>query len=431
VRIIETAEASFDGEFRRIRERKVLSGASVEETVKAILADVRENGDEALFRYAERFDGTRLSKDTIEVPGEEMDRALRDLDGDVREILRIAAERIERFHKNQVLRSWRVEEEGIVMGQEIVPLGRVGVYAPGGLAEYPSTVLMGVIPARVAGVREIFLATPAKGGLVRPLLLAAARLAGVTRVFKMGGAQAIAALAYGTESVPPVDKIVGPGNIYVATAKKLVFGDVGIDMIAGPSEIIVLSDGAGEPAVIAADLLSQAEHDELASALCLTPDRDLARRVAVEVDRQLEDLPRGEIARKSIAQFGRVIVTRDLEEALSLANRFAPEHLELMVRDPGAVLPRITGAGAVFLGENTPEALGDYLAGPNHILPTGGTARFASPLGVYDFVKRMSVLNFTPEALRRYGEKVVRFAGIEGLDAHGRAVSLRLKVKKS
>ena len=431
MKIIETTEASFEGEFRRIRERKLPFNATVEETVRTILADVRERGDDALFAYTERFDGTRLSKDSVEIPAEVLDRALREIDEDVREVLQVAAERIERFHENQVIPSWRMEEDGAVMGQETIPLGRVGVYAPGGLAAYPSTVLMGAIPARVAGVREIVLATPAKNGIVQPVLLAAARLAGVTRVFRIGGAQAVAALAYGTESVPAVDKIVGPGNIYVATAKKLVFGDVGIDMIAGPSEILVLSDGTGDPAVIAADLLSQAEHDGLASALFLTPDPGLARRVAGEVDRQLKDLSRGEIARQSIERFGRVIVTRDLEEALFLANRFAPEHLELMVRNPGEILPRVTGAGAIFLGENTPEALGDYLAGPNHILPTGGTARFASPLGVYDFVKRMSVLDFSPQALRRHGETVIRFAGMEGLEAHGRAVSLRLRGKKS
>lgn len=431
MRIIETAERTFEEEFRRIRMRKSDSGASVEETVRAILDDVRENGDEALFRYGERFDGARLSRDTIEVSPGEIDRAVRDLDREVLELLETAAERIERFHRNQILHSWRMEEDGIVMGQEIVPLGRVGVYAPGGLAPYPSTVLMGAVPARVAGVREIFLATPAKQGEVNPLLLAAARAAGVTRVFRMGGAQAVAALAYGTESVPPVDKIVGPGNVYVATAKKLVFGDVGIDMIAGPSEIVVVSDGTGDPGVIAADLLSQAEHDETACALLITPDRGLARQVTAEADRQLDDLPREAIARKAIERFGRIIVTADLEEALSLANRFSPEHLELVVRNPEAALTRITTAGAVFLGEHTPEALGDYLAGPNHILPTGGTARFSSPLGVYDFMKRMSVLRFSQDALRRYGEGVVRFAGIEGLHAHGRAVSFRIGAKKS
>ncbi|HQN78395.1 MAG TPA: histidinol dehydrogenase [Syntrophales bacterium] len=432
MKIIDTAQRSFEEEFRRIRMRKAGSDASVEETVRGILEDVRENGDEALFRYTERFDGVRLSRDTVEVSRGEIERAVRDLDGDVLGILETAAERIERFHRNQILHSWRMEEEdGAVMGQEIVPLGRVGVYAPGGLAPYPSTVLMGAVPARVAGVREIFLATPAKQGGVSPLLLAAAHVAGVTRVFRMGGAQAVAALAYGTESVPAVDKIVGPGNLYVATAKRLVFGDVGIDMIAGPSEIVVVSDGTGDPEVIAADLLSQAEHDETACALFLTPDRELARKVSEAADRQLGDLSREAIARKAMERFGRVIVTAGLDEALYLANRFSPEHLELMVRDPEALLPRITSAGAVFLGEHTPEALGDYLAGPNHILPTGGTARFSSPLGVYDFVKRMSVLRFSPAALRRCGEQVVRFAGIEGLDAHGRAVSFRIGSKKS
>jgi histidinol dehydrogenase len=431
VKIIDTAQRTFEEEFRGIRLRKADSDASVEDTVRGILEDVRENRDEALFRYTERFDGVRLSRDTIEVSQGEIDRAVRDLDRDILELLEVAAERIERFHRNQILHSWRMEEDGAVMGQEIVPLGRVGVYAPGGLAPYPSTVLMGAVPARVAGVREILLATPAKQGGVSPLLLAAARVAGVTRVFRMGGAQAVAALAYGTESVPPVDKIVGPGNLYVATAKKLVFGDVGIDMIAGPSEIVIVSDGTGDPEIIAADLLSQAEHDEMACALLVTPDREQARRVSEAADRQLGALPREAIARKAMERFGRVVVTAGLDEALFLANRFSPEHLELMVRDPEALLPRITSAGAVFLGEHTPEALGDYLAGPNHILPTGGTARFSSPLGVYDFVKRMSVVGFSPEALRRCGEQVVRFAGIEGLHGHGRAVSFRIGAKKS
>jgi histidinol dehydrogenase len=326
------------------------------------------------------------------------------------------------------LESWFThDEEGVELGQLVMPLERVGIYAPGGLACYPSTVLMTAIPARIAGVSEIILATPCRGGELSPLIAAAAEIAGVTRIFKIGGAQAIAALAYGTATIPRVDKIVGPGNRYVAAAKKMVFGQVAIDMIAGPSEVLVIADKNGDAACVAADLLAQAEHDEMAGAVLMTPDEAFACAVAEEVKRQLETMKRKEIAVRSLENYGAAIVTRDIDEAISLANRFAPEHLELMVENPRACLPFLRNAGAVFLGTNTPEALGDYMAGPNHVLPTGGTARFASPLGVYDFIKRTSVLGFSRSALGRYGEATARFADLEGLYGHGRSVRQRLK----
>lgn len=295
---------------------------------------------------------------------------------------------------------------------------------------YPSSVLMAAVPAKVAGVPEIILVTPSKEGRVNPLVLAAAKLSGVDRIFKVGGAQAVAALAYGTESVPPVDKIVGPGNVYVATAKGMVYGKVGIDMMAGPSEILIISDGTAGPPVVAADLLSQAEHDEMASAILLTTSREFAMKVASEVDAQLKGLSRESIATKAIENFGVVVVTKDMDEAVQIANRFAPEHLQLMVEKPDRLLGKIKNAGAVFLGYSTPEALGDYIAGPNHILPTGGTARFSSPLGVYDFVKRTSVISFSHESLQKYGDKTARFARMEGLDAHERSIEIRLTGKR-
>jgi histidinol dehydrogenase len=309
----------------------------------------------------------------------------------------------------------------------VLPLERVGIYAPGGLASYPSTVLMAGIPARIAGVGEIMLATPCQGGHLAPLMAAAAEIAGVKRIFKIGGAQAIAAMAFGTKSVPRVDKIVGPGNVYVAAAKKIIFGRVAIDMIAGPSEVLIIADKTADASYAAADMLAQAEHDRMAAAVLITPDRDLAGRVAAEVDKQLVELVRGEIAADSLQNYGAAIVTADLEEAIDLANRFAPEHLELMIENPREHLAGIRNAGAVFLGMNTPEALGDYMAGPNHILPTGGTARFTSPLGVYDFYKRTSVLSFSRDALERYGAPTMRFAELEGLQGHGMSVRRRLK----
>ncbi|TMA69863.1 MAG: histidinol dehydrogenase [Deltaproteobacteria bacterium] len=329
------------------------------------------------------------------------------------------------------LRSWSFRDAtGARLGQRIEPLARVGVYIPGGRAVYPSTVLMTVVTARVAGVREVIAVTPAqKGGdhpLDNPLILAACHVAGVDRLYRLGGAQAIAALAFGTETVPRVDKIVGPGNIYVATAKRLCYGHVAIDAIAGPSEVVIVADRSADPELVAADMLAQAEHDPLAAAVCLTTDRRLAARVVVALAAQLATLPRRAIAARALAAFGAIVVTRSVAEAVEIANRLAPEHLELAVRDPGPVAAGVRHAGAVFLGQDAPEALGDYLAGPNHVLPTGGTARFASPLGVYDFVKRTSVIGAGPRTLATLGPLVVRLARLEGLDAHGRAIERRL-----
>jgi histidinol dehydrogenase len=429
MKIIRTDSAEFDGHFQRIQERGLVFDPELWANVGRIVEDVGRRGDEALFEYTARWDGHAAAAATVEAsPAERKDAVAQVLPEDL-EIFRLAAVRIARFHDRQRLEGWSAaDEEGVELGQRIFPLERVGIYAPGGLARYPSTVLMTAIPARIAGVGEIILVTPSRDGRLHPLIAAAAEMGGVNRIFKIGGAQAIAALAFGTASIPRVDKIVGPGNAYVAAAKKMVFGQVAIDMIAGPSEVLIIADGTGEAAYAAADLLAQAEHDEMASAVILTPDEAFARAVAEEVDRQLADLPRKEIASRSLDAFGAAVVTRDLAEAVALANRFAPEHLELMVQNPRELLAEIRNAGAIFLGMHTPEALGDYMAGPNHVLPTGGTARFASPLGVYDFIKRTSILSFSREALERYGRPTARFAELEGLAGHGNSVRLRLKI---
>ncbi len=431
MKIVRTADRGFEKEFKRIVDRGKSFDPAFEKKVSAILLGVERRGDRALFEYTKRFDGVALTAQTVEVSPLEIREALCSVTKQEMAVLSLAAKRIERYHKRQRLETWSYREEGIELGQKIVPLARVGIYAPGGLAAYPSTVLMAAIPARIAGVREIVMTSPVGRGGLNPIIVAAAQIAGVDRIFKVGGAQAVAAMAYGTQTVPAVDKIVGPGNAWVATAKKLVFGRTGIDMIAGPSEILVIADGSADPVVAAADLLSQAEHDELASAVLLTPDEGLARRVSTEVKAQLKKLSRESIAVKAIRDYGLVVVVQDLAEAVEVANRFAPEHLELLVKDPKKLLAGIRNAGAVFLGHCTPEALGDYLAGPNHILPTGGTARFSSPLGVYDFVKRISVLSFDAKALAKYGKPAAEFAAMEGLDAHGKSILARLRAKKS
>ncbi len=432
MRIIHTGDAVFEDVFRRIRNRGRVFDEEIRKTVKEIVEHVAARGDEALFEYTKRLDGYELDAGTVAVSHGEMEDAVKQVRTEDLEILKLAVERIERFHLEQRIEDWSyTDEDGTELGQRVLPLESVGIYAPGGLASYPSTVIMAAVPARIAGVREIILVTPSKGARVNPLIAAAAKLGGVTQIFKIGGAQAIAALAYGTASIPRVDKIVGPGNAYVAAAKKMVFGQVAIDMIAGPSEILVIADGTAEASLVAADLLAQAEHDEMAGAICLTPDEGLAGKVAADVELQLKSLQRKTIAARAIKDFGAVIITKDIVEAIAIANRFAPEHLELMVENPEELLPEIKHAGAVFLGRNTPEAIGDYIAGPNHILPTGGTARFSSPLGVYDFVKRSSVLNFSENALRKYGEQAARFAELEGLEAHGRSIEKRLARKKS
>ena len=426
--IIRTDSTEFEGRFRMIRERGRLFDPGLWAEVGRIVEEVDRRRDEALFEYTARWDGHAVTAETVEASAEERKAAAAKIPPEDREVLRLAGERIERFHKHQRREGWMVsDEEGVELGQRILPLERVGIYAPGGLASYPSTVLMTAIPARIAGVREIILVTPSRDGRLQPMIAAAAEIGGVNRIFKIGGAQAIAALAFGTESVPRVDKIVGPGNAYVAAAKKMVFGRVAIDMIAGPSEILIIADGTGDAAFAAADLLAQAEHDEMAGAVLLTPDESFAKTVAEEIENLLADLPRREIAARALEAFGGLVVTRNLAEAVALANRFAPEHLELMVQNPRELLPELRNAGAIFLGSHTPEALGDYVAGPSHVLPTGGTARFSSPLGVDDFVKRTSVLSFSQKGLERYAKTAVRLAEMECLEGHGRSVRLRLR----
>ncbi|WP_026841197.1 histidinol dehydrogenase [Citrifermentans bremense] len=428
MQFLDIREAGFQAKFDAIVERGEESGREVEEVVLGIIADVRSRGDEALLEYTRRFDMLSCDAAGLEVTPEELDKAIAQVDPKDLGALKLAVERVARFHEKQKQQSWiSTEESDIMVGQKVTPLAKVGIYVPGGKACYPSSVVMNAVPAKVAGVREIVMVVPAPGGEMNPHVLAAAKLSGVDRVFRIGGAQAIAALAYGTATVPKVDKITGPGNIYVATAKKLVFGQVGIDMIAGPSEILVINDGSGNPVHVAADLLSQAEHDELASSVLITTDRSFGEQVAAEVERQLNELSRQPIARKSWESFGVIIVAGNLEEAIAFSNRIAPEHLELAVENPFEILPLITNAGAIFMGHYTPEAAGDYLAGPNHTLPTGGTARFFSPLSVDDFVKKSSIIHFTRGGLERVGEDIVRISRLEGLDAHGRSVSLRLK----
>ncbi|MBO7663383.1 MAG: histidinol dehydrogenase [Clostridia bacterium] len=397
----------------------------VEETVAEILRNVKERGDEALREYTARFDGAK--PESLTVTPEEMEEGLRQVEPAFLAVLEKAAANIRKFHSCQVRQSFILNDEnGIVMGQKVIPVDRAGVYVPGGTAAYPSTVLMDIIPAKIAGVKEIVVTTPpGKDGKINPVILAAARTAGADRIVKCGGAQAIAALAYGTESVPRVDKIVGPGNAYVAEAKRQVYGLVSIDMIAGPSEILIVADGASNPAHLAADLLSQAEHDRVASAVLVTDSPALAEQVSAELERQIPLLERRDIARVSIDQNGKIIVADNLQTAIDIANEIAPEHLELCVDQPFDYLDSIRHAGSVFLGRNCPEALGDYLAGPNHTLPTQGTARFSSPLSVDDFVKKTQYTYYTREALARVAEDVALFARKEGLTGHARSALIR------
>ncbi|HEY7744897.1 MAG TPA: histidinol dehydrogenase [Desulfuromonadales bacterium] len=428
IQLLRYSEPGFEQTFRAIVERRENIPEGVEATVSSIIADVRRRGDAALFEYTEKFDRLQLTAATMQVTPEEIDRALAAISQQSLDALKLAATRIADYHRKQKTETWlSTDETDILLGQMVRPLDRVGIYVPGGKAAYPSSVLMNAVPARVAGVAEVIMVVPMPGGEVNPHVLAAAHLAGVDRIFKVGGAQAVAALAYGTETIPRVDKITGPGNIYVATAKKMVFGQVDIDMIAGPSEILVINDGSGEAAHIAADLLSQAEHDELASSVLVTTDEKMAQAVQNQVEEQLGRLSRQAIARQSIDRFGAIVLARDLEEAIAFSNRIAPEHLELAVANPFEILPLIRHAGAIFMGHHTPEAAGDYLAGPNHTLPTGGTARFFSPLGVDDFVKKSSLVSFSRQGLERLGRDIIHIAELEGLEAHARSVAIRLK----
>ena len=403
------------------------SATNVEDIVAGIIENVKANGDKALFEYCEKFDKAKLS--TLEVSAEEIEEAFNSVEPKFVEIIRKAAENVREFHSRQVRNSFILnEKDGVVIGQKVLPIEKVGLYVPGGTAAYPSTVLMDSIPAKIAGCREIVMVTPPNAeGKVNPVILAAAKIAGVDRIFKLGGAQAVAALAYGTESVPKVDKIVGPGNAFVAEAKKQVFGMVSIDMIAGPSEILVVADKTCNPKFVAADLLSQAEHDKMASAVLVCDDMDFANAVSAELERQIPLLPREEIARTSIDNNGKIIVADDLLKAIDIANEIAPEHLELCMDNPFDYLDKIKHAGSIFMGKYCPEALGDYFAGPNHTLPTSGTARFSSPLSVDDFVKKTQYTYYTREALSAVADDVAFFAEKEGLSAHARSATVRFE----
>ena len=406
------------------------SELDVSDIVTDIIADVRKNGDAALLAYAKKFDKAELT--SLEVSDAEIEEAFASVEPEFVEILREAAVNIRAFHEKQMRQGFALRQEnGVVIGQKITPIEKAGLYVPGGTAAYPSTVLMDSIPAKIAGCKEICIATPpSANGRINPVILAAAKIAGVDRIFKMGGAQAIAALAYGTQSVPKVDKIVGPGNAFVAEAKRQVFGKVSIDMIAGPSEILVIADGKSDPAYVAADLLSQAEHDKMASAVLVTDSEELALQVQTEIEKQLSKLPREEIARVSIENNGKIIVADNFDDVLAVANEIAPEHLELCVDNPFDYLDKVQNAGSIFMGRYCPEALGDYFAGPNHTLPTSGTARFSSPLSVDDFIKQPQYTYYTKEALDKVGQKVAFLAEKEGLSAHARSATIRLEEKK-
>ncbi|OPZ60182.1 MAG: Histidinol dehydrogenase [Deltaproteobacteria bacterium ADurb.Bin510] len=428
IRTFSTTAGGWQAELDALLERKQVTPLEIEQRVSAIIADVKARGDAALFEYTERFDGYRPA--SLVIDEAEIAAAAAQVDPSLLEALVTAAKRIEDFHRRQIEETWTYEgEHGVLLGQKITPLDRVGVYVPGGRNAFPSTVLMDVIPARLAGVPEIVMVTPTPGGQVEPVLLAAAHIAGVRRIYRLGGAQAVAALAFGTASVPKVDKVIGPGNIYVATAKRLLLGTIGIDSIAGPSEIMVVADSGAEPRIVAVDLLSQAEHDPEASAMLVTPDAAFAEQVAAALAEEAAKLPRAAVVTRSLVEHGAIIVTRDLTEAFEVVNRVAPEHLELMLKDARSHLDRVRNAGAIFLGYQTPEAIGDYVAGPNHTLPTGSTARFYSPLGVYDFVKRSSIIEFNQTALKALGEQAITLARSEELEAHARSVEYRLRAE--
>lgn len=421
----------FDKDFdiNKILSREIQSYGEYEESVRQIVADVMTGGDAAVKKYTRKFDG--VSVDGLAVSGAEIDEAFASVSPRFLEVVKKSAENIAEFHSKQKKSGFEINRDGVTLGQKYTAVEKAGLYVPGGTASYPSTVLMNAVPAKIAGVGEIIMCTPpSKNGKVRAEILAAAKIAGVDRIYKCGGAQAIAAMAYGTESIPKVYKIVGPGNIFVALAKKLVFGTVSIDMIAGPSEILVVADGKADARHVAADMLSQAEHDKLASAVLVTDSAALAKAVAAEIDRQLETLPRREIASASIENNGKIIVTDSIERAVEVANAIAPEHLEMCVENPRAWLDKIKNAGSVFLGGYTPEALGDYYAGPNHTLPTGGSAKFSSPLSVDDFVKKTQYIMYSAEALEKAAADVEYFAESEGLDGHARSVKIRAGGKK-
>ena len=429
VRRFSTTDANFDGDLKQLLAFETAQDDQIDQVVADILRDVKKRGDAAVLEYTQRFDRLDVKNlSDLELGQAELHAALDSLPAEQRKALQAAADRVRSYHEKQLMSSWSyTEDDGTLLGQQVTALDRVGLYVPGGKAAYPSSVLMNAIPAKVAGVKELVMVVPTPGGEKNALVLAAAAICGVDRVFCIGGAQAVAALAYGTQTVPQVDKIVGPGNAYVAAAKRRVFGVVGIDMVAGPSEILVICDGKTNPDWVAMDLFSQAEHDELAQAILLSPDAEFLDKVSASMDRQVEEMPRKDIIRISIERRGALIKVRDLEEAASIANYIAPEHLELSLDDPLAFSKKIKHAGAIFMGRDTCEALGDYCAGPNHVLPTSRTARFSSPLGVYDFQKRSSLIMVSPQGAQKLGKIAATLAYGEGLQAHARSAEYRLK----
>lgn len=429
MKIVELSEENKKEVQKNILQRSPSTFGAQEATVRSIIEDIKARGDEAVFEYTKKFDRAEITGSNFQVTEEEIRAAYKEVPPELLDVVRKALVNIRAFHEKQKQNSWiTTTEKGTILGQKITPMQRVGVYVPGGKAAYPSSVLMNIVPAKVAGVEEVIMTTPCNAeGKVNPVVLVAANEAGADRIFKVGGAQAIAALAFGTESIPKVDKIVGPGNIFVALAKKAVYGNVSIDSVAGPSEILVLADETANPRYVAADLLSQAEHDEMASAVLVTTSEDLARKVSAEVDGFLKILSRREIIQKSLDNFGRILVARNRQEAIDAANEFAPEHLEIVMRDAFEVMTKIRNAGAIFIGEYSSEPLGDYFAGPNHILPTSGTARFFSPLSVDDFVKKSSIIHYSREALKEIHKDIEQFAKCEQLTAHANSIAVRFE----
>jgi histidinol dehydrogenase len=430
MKIIDAGQKDIVTELKRIVNRGETATEEVASAVKEVVERVRREGDPAVLAFTEKFDRVNLTLKNMRVTPAEIAAAYGSVDAAKVDALKLAARNIRAFHEKQKPTSWVSQEsDGVILGQLARPLQSVGIYVPGGKAVYPSSVLMNAIPATVAGVEQIVMCSPVPGGVLNPYILVAADIAGVAEIYKVGGAQAVAAMAYGTATIPKVDKIVGPGNIYVATAKRYVFGQVDIDMIAGPSEVLVVADDTADPSFVAADLLSQAEHDELASAILVTPSRRLADAVRAEIDRQLANLVRRDIARKSLDRFGAIVIVKDLAEAAGVSNAVAPEHLELSVEKPFELLALIKNAGAIFLGHFTPESVGDYIAGPNHVLPTGGTARFFSPLSTDSFMKKSSLIFYTREGLDKVAEAVIQIADVEGLEAHGNTIRVRMEKK--
>ncbi|RXK13169.1 histidinol dehydrogenase [Halarcobacter mediterraneus] len=431
MKIINTNDANFKQEFENILARAKTDIKEVSSIVTSIIDEIVEDGNEALKKHIEKFDKWEVKSDEeLQISKDDMKKAYENIDEKLKEALHIAYDRIKTYHEKQLPKSWiDFEKNGTILGQKVTPVDRAGLYIPGGKAAYPSSLLMNAIPAIVAGVEEIVVCTPTPNNEVNELLLAACYICGIEKAFKVGGASAVAAMAYGTETIPKVDVITGPGNIFVATAKKLVFGEVHIDMIAGPSEIGILADSTAKPKYLAIDLLSQAEHDEMASSIMITIDEEVAKQTSIEVENYLQTLSREEIARKSIEDRGAIIVASSMDEAIELMNEIAPEHLEVMTANSFELLPKIKHAGAIFLGENTPEPIGDYIAGPNHTLPTGSTAKFYSPLNVENFLKKSSIINFSKQAIDELGEACALLADTEGLTAHAKSVRVRLEDK--